>query len=308
LQGIKFFLQTWNNCGPANLAMALSYYGWEGAQKDTAAFLKPEREDRNVSPDQMVAYVNEQTDWRAFYRVAGTRDILRWLVSNNFAVIVETGYQPPGEDWYGHYRTLSGYDDASETFYFYDSNLGTSAKPVLPQGYAEFDRDWQAFSRTYIVVYPPAREAELQAFLGSDWNVSANWGRAAEVARQEAAAEPDNAFAWFNLGAALTMTGDYATAVRAFDQARTLGLPWRMLWYQFTPYEAYYQMSRLDDVMSLAQATIKTTKFVEESYYYMGKVHEAWGEVDTARLQYRTALDYNSNFRAAQQALARLGE
>jgi tetratricopeptide (TPR) repeat protein len=306
LTGIKFQLQTWNNCGPANLAMGLSYYGWEGDQRDTARFLKPDSDDKNVSPDQMAAYVNEQTNLRAIYRVAGTLDLLRLLVANEFLVIVETGYEPPGEDWYGHYRTVVGYDTQADEFYFYDSNLGRASRPMLPEKSGDFDHQWQAFNRTYLVIYPLQREGELQTLLGREWNVSANWHTAVEVARQEAAAQSDNAFAWFNLGTALSMTGDYATAALAFDQARNIGLPWRMLWYQFMPYEAYYQTSRLDDVVALAEATIKTTPYVEETYYYLGRVYEAWGNVEEAKAQYEAALRFNHNYRAAEQALQRL--
>jgi len=41
LTGIRHEYQRWNNCGPANLAMALSFWGWEGDQKTVAPFLKP---------------------------------------------------------------------------------------------------------------------------------------------------------------------------------------------------------------------------------------------------------------------------
>lgn len=306
LEGFKFQQQTWNNCGPANLAMGLSYYGWQGDQTDTGAVLKPFREDKNVSPDQMAAFVNEATNLRAIYRVAGTLDMLRWLVANKFVVVVESGYQPPGDDWYGHYLTVVGYDDDKQQFYFYDSYLGRPSTPQVAHSYRDFDRDWQAFNRTYIVIYPPERETELRTFLGKEWTVAANWHTAVERARQEAAEQPDNAYAWFNLGTAMTMTGEYGTAARAFDEAFNLGLPWRMLWYQFAPYEAYFQSSRLDDVVALAQATIKTTPYVEETYYYLGRVYEVWGNPEEALEQYRTALRYNRNFRAASEAVTRL--
>ncbi|MBE0688969.1 MAG: hypothetical protein IH587_02460, partial [Anaerolineae bacterium] len=48
--GFRYDRQGWNNCGPANAAMVLSYYGWQGDQDDAAAYLKPDREDKNVSP------------------------------------------------------------------------------------------------------------------------------------------------------------------------------------------------------------------------------------------------------------------
>jgi tetratricopeptide (TPR) repeat protein len=307
LAGVTFQLQTWNNCGPANLAMGLSYYGLTLTQKETAEYLKPNREDKNVSPEQMVSYVNQFTDLRALYRVAGNLDQLRWLASNNFMVIVETAYSTPQEGWLGHYRTLVGYDDGKGEFHFYDSNYGRAASPMIPEPAAKFDSEWQAFNRTYIVIYNPTRETELRDFLGRDWNEIANWRYAAEVARQEAAAAPDNAFAWFNLGSALTELGDYSTASQAFDQAFNLGLPWRMLWYQFGPYEAYFQSTRFDDVVVLAETTIKTTPYVEESYYYLGRVYEVRGDLEAARSEYAKAVDFNPNFYPASQALARVG-
>lgn len=308
LTGVTFQLQTWNNCGPANLAMGLSYYGLKLTQKETADYLKPNTEDKNVSPDQMAAYVNQNTDLRALYRVAGSLDLLRWLVSNNFMVIVETAYSTPEEGWLGHYRTLVGYDDGAGEFHFYDSNYGRAARPMIPEPAAKFDSEWQAFNRTYIVIYDPARETELRDYLGRDWNEMANWRYAADLARQEAAAAPDNVFTWFNLGSSLTKIGDYQTASQAFDQAFNLGsLPWRMLWYQFGPYEAYYQTTRFDDVQSLAETAIKTTPYIEESYYYLGRVYEVRGDLEAARAEYKKSVDFNPNFAPASEALARVG-
>jgi hypothetical protein len=65
LEGIQHHFQDWNNCGPATLAMTLSYFQLYVTQSDTAAVLKPNPEDRNVSPDEMAAYVNDQTPYRA---------------------------------------------------------------------------------------------------------------------------------------------------------------------------------------------------------------------------------------------------
>jgi hypothetical protein len=308
IEGITFTQQTWNNCGPANLTMALSYYGWEGTQREVASYLKPETEDKNVSPEQMVAYVTENTNLRAIYRVAGTLDIVRWLVSNRFVVILESGYIPPGDEWYGHYFTVSGYDDTQEEIYLYDSNLGTRARPTMTRSYTDLDTDWQAFNRTFLVLYQPERELELQTFLGANWYLSANWHAALEVASAEVNAEPDNAYAWFNLGTALTMTAEYERASQAFDQAFSLGkLPRRMLWYQFAPLEAYFQSARFDDVISIAELTLKSSQqYVEEAYYYMGRVYEVRGELDLALENYRLALQHNENYQVAGDAVARL--
>ncbi|MBC8496504.1 MAG: hypothetical protein H8D37_02465, partial [Chloroflexi bacterium] len=63
LGGIRHEFQKWNNCGPANLSMALSYWKWNGDQRDTAAYLKPNQRDKNVMPYEMVDFVNEQTEF-----------------------------------------------------------------------------------------------------------------------------------------------------------------------------------------------------------------------------------------------------
>ncbi len=42
INGITHKFQDWNNCGPATMAMALSYYGLGLSQYDTAAVLEAE--------------------------------------------------------------------------------------------------------------------------------------------------------------------------------------------------------------------------------------------------------------------------
>src|SRR5690606_41571067 len=55
LMGVAHTYQTWDNCGPATLTMALSYWGWPGDQQRAAASLKPDADDKNVSPAEMAA-------------------------------------------------------------------------------------------------------------------------------------------------------------------------------------------------------------------------------------------------------------
>jgi tetratricopeptide (TPR) repeat protein len=310
LEGIKFHQQGWNNCGPANLAMGLSYFDWEGDQYDTASFLKPEREDRNVTPAQMVEYVNRFTNLKAIWRMAGTTEQIRWLLANEFVVIVESGYDPGnGEGWYGHYETVVGYDDTRGMVTVYDSYLGRSSNPSLTRSWDLFDKDWQAFNRNYIVIYPEYREPELRAFLGSDWLEQSNRRKAVEIAQKEANADPQNAYAWFNFGTSLTSIGRYEEAVAAFSRAFELGkLSYRMLWYQFAPYEALLQTGRLDEVLDLVNETLQTSggRYVEEGYYYRGRVFEVRGEYTDAVEEYSRALELNPNYSQAQAALSRV--
>lgn len=307
LQGVRFYQQGWNNCGPANLAMGLSYFGWEGTQDDTASVLKPDREDKNVSPQQMVDYVTQYTTLSAIWRMDGDIGLIKQLIANDFVVIVEAGYDPNnGEGWYGHYETVIGYDDTAGTITVYDSYLGRPSNPSLTRSYERFDQDWQTFNRNYIVIYSSLREQELIAILGDDWVQTDNRRSAIATAQREATQDGENPFAWFNLGTALTAAGRYEEAVVAFRRSFELNLPYRMMWYQFAPYEALLQTSRLDDVLTLANETLRTTRYVEETFYYKGRVFEIRGDFEAARAEYESALALNPNYFQAQQALERV--
>jgi predicted Zn-dependent protease len=116
----------------------------------------------------------------------------------------------------------------------------------------------------------------------------------------------DDGFTWFNMGSSLVSLGRYEEAAAAFDTAFEKGLPWRMLWYQYGPFEAYLQVGRTDDVIRLANETLATTRGVEEMFYYLGRVYEILGDTQRAAGNMEAAVWRNANFTAAAEALARL--
>ena len=74
IDGILHQRQTWNNCGPATITMALSYHGWRQPQSEAGDILKPNREDKNVSPHELVGFCapkNFRGSHRARWRHAG---------------------------------------------------------------------------------------------------------------------------------------------------------------------------------------------------------------------------------------------
>ena len=317
LEGIQHHFQDWNNCGPATLAMTLSYFDLFVTQSDTAAVLKPNPEDRNVSPFEMVAYVDENTPYQALNRVNGRLDMLKQFVANGIPVIVEIGIDPPGEyqwlGWYGHYLLVVAYDDVAEQFFVYDSWFGTSDVPGENAdrngrnlAYAEVEKYWPQFNRNYVAVYRPEQSDKVAQIVGQDMDDTVMWSQSQAQAQADAAADPENAFFWFNLGTSYNANGDFERASAAFDQARAIGLPWRMLWYQFGPYEAYYQVGRYEDVILLADVTLKDRPYFEESFYYRGIALAAVGETAVATEDLEKAATFNPNFAAAVVALAQM--
>ena len=81
----------WNYCAPANLAMALSYWGWKGDRDVVGPVLKPDPKDKNVMPYEMVDYIQTHTDLRVASRVGGDLDTLKRFIAAGFPVLVEKG-------------------------------------------------------------------------------------------------------------------------------------------------------------------------------------------------------------------------
>jgi tetratricopeptide (TPR) repeat protein len=314
LTGLHHEHQGWNNCGPTTLAMALSYWGRSETQYDAAPALKPDPEDKNVSPWEMESYTRG-LGLGALVRVGGTLEQLKALVRAGFPPIVETWYVRDASDQLGHYRLIVGYDDAAQQFITYDSLHG----PDVVIGYQDLDELWRVFNRVYLIVYAPEQWEELASVLGPDLDVATMYEQALEVARSEAVNPPESCvayaacadwvtFSWFSVGSNLTSLGRHAEAAVAYDQARQLGLPYRMLWYQFSPYESYYATGRTDDVIALADATLATSDNLEESYYWRGMARLAQDDASGAQADFETALRYHESWPPAVVALAELGD
>ena len=152
----------------------------------------------------------------------------------------------------------------------------------------------------------------MRALLGPAADLALNYQAALERAQAETLTTTGQALAmaWFNVGTNRHYMNDYAGAARAYDQAREIGLPYRMLWYQFGPYRAYYYMGRYQevvDVASFAIDSVTTVPGLEEAYYWRGLAEIALGQQDKAVEDFRTALVRHPGWKPAIEALAQLG-
>jgi tetratricopeptide (TPR) repeat protein len=303
-----------NNCGPANLSINLNFYGLESTQFDVADVVKPHYDDRNVSPEELVAYVNQRTSLRATLYRGGDLLLLKRLIAAGFPVVIEKGYEPDNwQGWMGHYLTLFGYDEMKSSFISMDTFLGPWDGSGRSYSYEEIQRYWEHFNFAFYVVYEPEQEIALQKVIGPTLIKTEDmWRSAVRKALDKAEAEPENAFAWFNLGSSLSQlaaaTGEsrfYGAAVTAFDQARLIGIPPRMLWYQFQLYEAYLEVGRFDDVLALTETILEDTggQDVEETFLYRGHALLAKGDSAGATTAYRRAVELNPQHQAAREAL-----
>jgi tetratricopeptide (TPR) repeat protein len=334
LKGVKYVDQRnrWNYCGPANLTMALNFWGWKGNRDDIAKVIKPGEDnpnmdfiergkiDKNVMPYEMVDFVNDTTIFNAVYRSGGDMTLLKSFIAAGYPVIVEKGYYERDANgtlsWLGHYQFVTGYDDAAKIFIVQDTYLDG---PNFKIGYTEFSEGWRDFNYLFMVIYPTDSEQKIHDLLGN-WSDD-QWANQHAL---ELAVEEINKlsgfgafFAWFNKGTSHVLLQQYVDAANAYDQAFTLYAtldaakrPYRMLWYQTGPYKAYYYSGRYADVINLAGITLDSViggPYLEESLYWRGMAYYMAGKTDLAVDDYRLALKVHPKWIPATQALQDLG-
>ena len=298
--------QDWNNCGPAALSMYLHYYGWQGDQFSISNELKPTREDRNVNVEELARYARNYAGWlNTQYRVGGSLELLKQFVAAEIPVLIESSfffagaYWPNDDLWAAHYLLVTGYDEARGLFTVQDTYHGPDQKMT----FAQVDEYWQPFNRLYMLIYLPDEEATVQALLGKAWDETINRQQALEMAQAEIDANPENAYAWFNLGTNLLYFERYEESANAYDQARTYGLPQRMLRYQFGPFFAYFYTDREDDLLTMTKYALQRTPNSEEALLWHGWALYRQSNINGAVADFYAALEANPNYLDAQYAL-----
>lgn len=306
----EYELQDINGCGPATLAMYLRYYGWEGDQNTIDEVIKPYRTDRNVNVEELAYYAWNYAGWLGFiYRVDGSVDLLKTFIANGIPVMIEEGdeldqsYWPDDDRWAGHFLLLTGYDDATGEFIAQDSFRQANRRV----SYEKTDERWRPFNRMFMVAYLPHQESTVQAILGADWDLDTNRQHALETAQAEIDQNPEDGLAWFNLGSNLVYFEDYQKAAEAYDQARQLGLPQRMLRYQFGPFHAYFHTQRFEDLLALAEYALRLTPESEEAFLWKGWALYNLGDSDGAVDAFRSSYEANPTSYDASYALNFMG-
>lgn len=126
--------QTFNNCGPAALSMALHFYGVDVSQEELGLALRPyqvangDNDDKSVTLDELA---NKAKDYGfiPFHRPMGNPQLIKRFITNGIPVITRT-WTKPNED-IGHFHVVKGYDDDSQTFLQDDSLQGKKSNLLL---------------------------------------------------------------------------------------------------------------------------------------------------------------------------------
>jgi tetratricopeptide (TPR) repeat protein len=324
LTGVKYEDQhnRLNYCGPANLSMALTYWGWDGNRDTVGEYVKSNADDKNVMPYELQDFVLTQTpEYGALIRYGGDIELLKKLVAAGFPVVTEKGYYTYDMTgrfgWLGHYQFVTGYDEAKDVLIVQDTYIDEGENHEF--SYNDFNDGWRSFDNLFMVVYPLDKESQLMTLLGDYSDIDWSSRHALEVATEEVSSLTgvDQYFAAFNVGTSHVNLKEYVDAAYAYDYSFQLyaGLnddnlrPFRMLWYQTGPYFAYYYSGRYQDVIDLVNTTFNTISkpVLEESWYWRGMAELALGDTTSAISDFRESVRLHSDFAPGLYQLSQLG-
>lgn len=301
LPGARWVPQTFNNCVPATASMLLQYFGYDIGQDKTRQALRTNPDDRNVFTYELSTYLKNTygIQSRVFYN--GNIEILKTLVANGFYVVVED-WLHPNED-IGHVTVIRGFDDDQGVLIADDSYINVN----ITYKYEEFAKtQWQAFSLEYMPVYLPEKEPVLQAIVGDDWQESVMYQHAVTANEGEVGKNPNNMYAWFNLGTSYFGLGDYQAAKAAFEKSRSLGWPRRMLWYQIQPVKTYNQLGEYQKALELAKLGLAGNNAFAELHLESAMAYKGMGNLNLARNEAEKSLYFSPGYPEAREFISTL--
>src|SRR3989344_4182032 len=303
LTGGTHMFQRFNNCGPASLSMALSYYEIIESQEKLGNDLRPyqiasgDNDDKSVTLEEL-AEKSKEYGFVPFHRPMGNPELIKYFITYDMPIIART-WTKPNED-IGHYRIIKGYDETTREIIQDDSLQNKN----LRFSYEDFNVIWKKFNYEYLVLVPQDKVEVAQAILGEDVDEKVAWRKAVRNAETELSNNPNDITARFNLSVALYNVGEYERSAAEFEQVEQQ-LSFRVLWYQVEPIQAYYELGNYARVFEITDRVLNNySRAFSELYIIRGNIYKNQGNIEAARAEYQKGIFYNSNLKAAKDALA----
>ncbi|MFA7395354.1 MAG: C39 family peptidase [Candidatus Paceibacterota bacterium] len=298
--------QTFNNCAPAALSMALSYFEIKVGQEELADDLRPyhnltgQNDDKSTPPDELATKA-EEYGLITYFRPAGDIATLKKIIDLGLPIIVRTLLYPDQD--YAHYRVVKGYDEVAGEIIQDDSLEGKNRRFT----YQEFEKLWSPFNNAYLVLAKPEQQAAIEKVLAENLDEATAWQKAATAAENRLAENPADTNTKLNLAVANYYLGNFGAATAAFEQVSSTDRPKHFLWYQNEPIKAYFKLGHYDKVFSLTDEIFADgNKADSELYLLRGQSYLTQNKTDQARQEFEKAVFYNKNYLPAQKALASL--
>lgn len=298
-----WIVQTFNNCGPASLSMALSYFDIQKSQEELGVALRPyqnadgDNDDKSVSLEELAKKAREY-GLLTYHRPNGNITILKQFIAQDIPVISRT-WLHVNED-IGHYRVVKGYNENNQTIIQDDSYEGAN----LSFSYDNFNTMWEKYDYEYLVLVPKEKKAFAESILGRNLDEKFAWQEAVKNNEAKLAKNPSDIYTRFNLSVVYYHVGEYKKSVEEFEKVQ-YQLPLRTLWYQIEPIQAYLALNQHEKVFEWTDYIINTqNRAASELYILRGESYKKQGNKEAARQEFENAVYYNQNLQEANDAFA----
>lgn len=299
--GIHVF-QSFNNCGPAAMSMALSYYDINRTQKQLGDILRPyqiangDNDDKSVTLAELANHATTY-DLIPIHRPNGDIETIKKFINNDIPVITRT-WLKEDED-IGHFRVVKGYDELAKELIQDDSLQGKDLK----YKYDDFNKIWKKFNFEYLVLIPKDKQSIISQILGENEKEETSWQNSVLFSKAQLAQDPNDVYARFNLSVALYKTGKFDEAVREYEKIEDK-LSKRDLWYQIEPLLAYFELGEYDKILNISEKILNDgNRAYSELYILRGRIFLARGNKSLAKDAFEKAVFYNKNLQEAQKYL-----
>lgn len=294
LAGVSQVFQTFNNCGPSSLSMALSFHGVIATQEELGQSLRPYQHPTGDNDDKSVTLAElalkaEEYGFKSYHRPAGNMDLVISFIQHDMPVITRTLLEPDQD--IGHYRVITGFNQNTESLTQNDSLQGAN----LEYSYAEFNELWRAFNYEYLVLVPLDKQDIAEVILGEHQIETNAWLDARELALSQLEENPSDVYARFNVSVAEYHLGNFNSSISQYELVSDK-LPSRMLWYQIEPLLAYYAVADYDSVLKSTDTILNSqNRAYSELHYLKSLLFEAQGLTGQAQDSRNAAEQYNSS-------------
>lgn len=294
--------QSFNNCGPASLSLALSYFKINKSQEELGAALRPYQIDGGIEDDKSVTFSEmskkaEEYGLVTYHRPNGNMELVKKFIAADIPVMTRTWLDV--NDDIGHYRVIKGYDDTAKTILQDDTYQGKN----LTYAYEDFDTLWSKYNYEYLVLVPQDKKELAENILGENIDEQYAWEESKKLSLEKLSKDPTSIYDRFNLSVAYYHLGDKKKTIEEYEKVAS-ELPFRTLWYQTEPIQAYFDLGQYDQVLAISDQILNNqNRAFSELYLMRGKIFEKRGDKIAARIEYENAVFYNSELKPAKEAL-----
>lgn len=293
IDGVGWTAQTWNNCGPANLAIVMNFWGRDIDQADIKAVIRPHDKDPHAAIDDLAAFARDAGLNASVYWNSDLESLKTHVAAGRPVIAPAWHIDANGEEM-GHYRTVYGYSDEERIVFIRDTLDG----PDYALTYADFDFLWGVYNRPLILITPPS-PAEAAAPARANSPAAPAPPHHVDRAPASPPPAPDSlnitparaeALSLFAEGMARSDKGEHAEAAAIFERAAELGLPWRIWWYFPRGLASYAATGMNERLLAVVRAALTPYPYSEELHYWAARAQDSAGDIQGAAASLTTSL------------------